>query len=251
MKKFGFLTILALFSLVTLVMASCNNPSAPAPAEKVVNISDLPPLYKSGEVREFPSCSTTTYRWMSCSDSSMHYGTKFVPGAPKFVIAQGQMADLSKLLGMEGNKELVLRDKAKTSPAPTVTKPKPVAETPPAPVKEDDSDSLWSNIPWHWLGYLLLSGLGMAILYILLGLLRRLAHWMNAPLSRHSVQTHTNVTESVTEHHHEGGDNTRGAVVIRRAGDMVERTTTVTERFVVRGNHTNDRPNNGGRRYRD
>lgn len=253
MKRFGILALVAMMSLFTLVVTSCSKPSTPAPAEKVVNLSDLPPLYKSGQVLEFPSYDSTTYRWMDCKDSSMHFGTKLIPGMPKIVITQGEHVALEKILGVSEGEELILREKDETSPT-SVTKPnpEPMVKKPSVSADEETPASLAGNIPWHWLGYILIGVLSFMMVDILRVLFRRLARWISAPLSRHSVQTHTSVTENVTEHrHHESNDNTRGAVVIHRAGDMVERTTTVIERFVIRGNHPNDRSNNGGRRYRD
>lgn len=245
-------TLVAIFSLAILVMASCGNNTAPAPAEKVVNLDELPTLYSAGTDTTVTACTTTDFRWMDC-EGSFHPGTKFVPEQGTPITLQGEKADLSKIIGLSDGERLVIKSDS-TSPAPAplpVVKPDPKPAPAPPPVKEDEATtSGWSNIPWHWLGWLILAGAALAVLYILLGLLRRLAHWMNTPLVRRQELASHGRSDAHHRPHADHGTadvNTRGGVVIGRAGDTIERTTTVTERFVVR-DRGNDR---GGNRYRD
>jgi len=151
-----------MFSLVILVMAGCENIS-PAPAETVVDISKLPTLHTAGTELEVNECSPTQYRWKDCVTDQLHTGMKLVRDEEVTFTTQGEKFDLLKHLGLSEGKELVVREvvepeKSKDVPSPTrLQTPTPVSEL--AQVKDDDSTSWLSDIPWHWLGYILLAGI--------------------------------------------------------------------------------------------
>lgn len=258
-----------MLSLVILVMAGCGNNDKPssAPAERVVNLDSLAfDVYEKGRDTVVASCASVPYQYKEhCDSETFRTGTRFVPNYGSPITLQGEKADLGKALGLNDSTELVLRDKspsqmkAKTSPTP-VTKPKPSSVE---PIKKADNTEEDFFPEWFWdlLKFILAVCLLVALLYILWEAFRRLHNRLSGPLARPQTRNSDNgdngqAARTTSDQHHSSeyyhsshygmeDVNTRGAVVIGRAGDMVERTTTVTERFVVRENRP-DRPNRRG-----
>lgn len=255
-RTLNLATLVAMLSLTILVMAGCGNDKpSPAPAEKVVNLNSLPNLFEDGQDTVIAGCDTAGFRWMDC-EGAFHPGTKFVPKYGSPFTLQGEKADLRKILKLSDGEYVVIRDgrdeQARLKNLPPVVKPEP--KPVPPPVKKDEATtSGWSNIPWYWLGYLFLAIMTIGALMLLIGLLRRLWQWVWAPISNdggsgNGNQSHTgNRNDQHANTNTSTADvNTRGAVVIGRAGDMIRRTTTVTEDFVTRENRPNRRGNGGG-----
>lgn len=194
-------TLVAIFSLAILVMASCGNNKPSAPAEKVVNLNELPTLYSAGSDTTVTTCTAADFRWMDC-EGVFHPGTKFVPKQGTHITLQGEKADLSKALGLTDSNELVIRDKApgqmkaKTSPTPVTKRdPKPTTG------KSNDNTSTFElgDLPWHWLGWIFLLGVLLCLGFLFFGMLRRLAHWMFEPLARRQGDGNHAHTEHVNQ----------------------------------------------------
>lgn len=264
-RTLNLATLVAMLSLAILVMTGCGNDKLSAPAEKVVNVDSLPLLFEKGQDTVIAGCASVDFKWMDC-EGGFHPSKKFVPSYGSPIALQGEKADLSKAIGLSDGQYLVIRDgrdqrarlKNSFPPEAKSSGQKPVVD--PVSFKKAPHTEEGFFPEWFWNFLKFLVAVLLVIITGLLGgwLIRRLAHWVFEPLARRQNRNNDNggnaQAQTTRGDHHEhahtttsstGDINTRGAVVIGRAGDMVERTTTVTERFVIRDNRV-DRPNRRG-----